>query len=274
MFYELTDMGLIKISGVDAQKFLQGQLTCDVFTMQNGSASFAAHCNPQGRVVSLFYLFLWNGSYYLLMQRAMLTIAMMSLKKFSVFFKTEITDVSDEFMLAGVASHTVNADDLLSIPVLNNRHILVGDRSVIKRMQQDLHLETSLLNHWHYLNILAGIPTIYPETTGKFLPHEINLQCLNAISFDKGCYTGQEIIARMHYRGKLKNQMYVAEVAGEYVSQPGMDIYASEGKVAGTVVAITQDVYNKQKFLLVIVNDVKQNLYLTTDVNSVLAIKN
>src|SRR5262245_46376236 len=94
MLYSLSDLGLIKIQGIDAKKFLQGQLTCDVESITSSTNCMGAHCNPQGRVISLFYLFIFQEFYYLLMQRSMVPIAIQALKKYAVFYKIELMDVS------------------------------------------------------------------------------------------------------------------------------------------------------------------------------------
>src|SRR5687767_5330488 len=89
-------LGLIKISGADAEKLLQGQLTCDVKTLVEGQPSLAALCNPQGRVVSLFYLALLNGQYYLLLPENMIDITLNSLKKYAVFYKTSLENATQD----------------------------------------------------------------------------------------------------------------------------------------------------------------------------------
>jgi hypothetical protein len=167
--------GLLKISGTDAKKFLQGQLTCNMEDVTS-QGHLAAHCNPQGRIISLFHIFLHQNNYYLLMPVNMVPIAIAALKKYAVFYKV------------GLESIPLSE---LPFPALDT----------------------------------TGIPAIYPETSGKFLPHELNLHQLNAISFDKGCYTGQEIIARMHYRGKLKKHLYQAIVNTSAAPLPGTEVY-------------------------------------------------
>jgi len=238
MFQDLSDQGLIKIQGVDAKKFLQGQLTCDVNALAQDDFCMGAHCNREGRVLCLFYLYHAEDAYYLLMQREMVAISISHLKKYSIFFKTEISDVSGNKMV---------------IQSINTTHL------------QD-----------HYHTIQAGIPTIYPDTSGKFLPHEINLHTLNAISFDKGCYTGQEIIARMHYRGQLKNQLYIATVASDFSSKPGNDIYTlhqNEWSPCGVIVDISNEIHDQNYSLLVIANRFLHDLFLIKDTQSVLTVK-
>jgi folate-binding protein YgfZ len=176
------DLSLLKISGLDAGKFLQGQLTCDVSALADRQFILSAHCNPQGRVVSLFYLIFLDNAYYLLMPADMLAITQAALKKYAVFFKTTLEDASNELenVLAQICK-----------PAL--------------------------------FDIQAGVPRIHPETSGAFLPHDINLDQLGAISFEKGCYTGQEIIARMQYRGKLKKRMRTATLTTDNPPTPGSD---------------------------------------------------
>src|SRR3990167_5001748 len=206
--------GFIQIIGIDAEKFLQGQLTCDV-RLANGASCLGAHCNPQGRIISLFILLKFNDAFYLILPRSMIDIALPALKKYAVFFKVQLSDIADEKPVAALANITDEAA-------------------------------------WHRTNINAGIPAIYPETSGKFLPHELNLDKLGALNFDKGCYTGQEIIARMHYRGKLKTHLYRARLDSATRPQPGTDIFSRQGQtVCGTVVDSCQIEYNSYTSLIV-----------------------
>lgn len=200
----LSEHGLLKISGIDKLKLLQGQLTCNVESVTTQHCQLTAHCNPQGRIIFLSHLFLHENSFYMLMPRDMVTIAQGALKKYALFYKVVLADASDEW----------------------------GSTALTTPANLKLHA------------IHEGIPAIYPSTSGRFLPHEINLHKLNAISFDKGCYTGQEIIARMHYRGKLKKQMYLASIIQNNLPNPGDVIYAkvdSTIKECGMVVDVCCD---------------------------------
>lgn len=231
MLCELSNTGLVKVSGIDAKKFLQGQLTCNLETITAEISSMGAHCNPQGRVISLFHLFLFQQSYYLLMPARMIPIAIKALKKYAIFFKAEISDASNE-------------------------------------INQLLHHFPEKMPLSQQQNILEKIPALYPETSEKFLPHEINLIALNAVSFEKGCYTGQEIIARMHYRGKLKSQLYRAAVSTSTPPQPGQDIYSAQVaklKPCGILVDAYHDVCNNKYLILFIANNVEEPLFLNQD---------
>jgi len=253
MYYDLPDIGLIKIQGNDAKKFLQGQLTCDVESITSEKNGMGAHCNPQGRIISLFYLFLFDENYYLLMQSTMIPIAISALKKYAIFFKVELRDASHELMILGCDADLQSTQHVMRIPVnhLHSRFMLAGTAAAINtiRNQMTTPSDISSQDSWKSLNIRDGIPTIYPETSATFLPHELNLDKLNAISFDKGCYTGQEIIARMHYRGKLKNRMHITEISSSSPLQPGTEI---DG---GTIVDACRDVYNNTYHVLIVTNE-------------------
>lgn len=281
MVYELSHLGFIKISGKDAKKFLQGQLTCDVELVTASNTCLGAHCNPQGRIISLFYLFLLDESYYLLMPKTLIPLAMAALKKYAVFFKTELSDASTEMLAIGcqdLLAENIGHLMLISIPTDNSRFMLVGESSAIKSTLNQLPTQRGPIENWKLLDIKNGIPTIYPETSGKFLPHDINLAKLQAISFDKGCYTGQEIIARMQYRGKSKNHMYQAHVICDTPPQPGADIYSlvkEEIKPSGILVAAGYEGYNNY-YVLIITNELNDNnglLFLNHDKNTVLTIQ-
>lgn len=184
--------GLLKVHGADALKLLQGQFTCDVESVTKEQSSLCAHCNSQGRVITLFQLFKHADAYYLLLPKSMLEIEMKALKKYAVFYKVTISDASDE-------------------------------------------LSTLTTTPADYFDVQKGIPTLFPETSEKFLPHDINLPALNAVSFDKGCFTGQEIIARMHYRGTLKKHMYSMSFTGKS-PLPNAPVYNPTKEKVGVVV--------------------------------------
>ena len=229
-----TNDGLIKISGPDAKKLLQGQLTCNVDDVTPTTTCLGAHCNPQGRVISLFRLFQYEDAYYLYMPTTLVPIALAALKKYAMFYKVELSDASSE----------------------------------LETIQTAIQLEP-------YADIQKGIPAIYPETSGKFLPHDINLPNLHAINFDKGCYTGQEIIARIHYRGTPKNHLYLAEITSSTAPTPGEDIYSDDQHIAGTVVDVSHCETTHQTLIVTSATHAKDNhLFLKSATDAFFIIKN
>ena len=243
--FDLSTSGLLKISGPDAKQLLQGQFTCDVESVTPTRSCMGAHCNPQGRIISLFYLFQFQDAYYLFLPRNMLPLTMATLKKYALFYQVQLVDASDQLMAMGTSSPPARENGLAVIR-LPSRAILIGEVAEVKTIWEALAQSSHLaaLSAWECLNITEGIPTIYPETTGKFLPHEINLHQLEGISFNKGCYTGQEIIARMHYRGKLKKHLYKARITSTTPPQPGLDLFSHQAGVklaSGILVAACQE---------------------------------
>lgn len=242
---DLKEFGILRVSGDGAKKLLQGQLTCNVDEITPQHASLAAHCNPQGRIISLFYLFLYQDQYHMHMPRELIPIAQTALKKYAVFFKVELTDVSDELSQIGFCGNLDENPTCIKLPDNNPRYILINN-TLANKDAKEISFE-----QWKALDIAAGIPAIYPETSEKFLPHEINLQNLNAISFNKGCYTGQEIIARMHYRGKLKTHMYRAKIHSNHPPTRGSALFDALGKEYGTIVDFALVGYNNYELLFV-----------------------
>ena len=193
---------------------------------------------------------------------------MNALKKYAVFFKVTLEDKTAQFNQSrhqGLATdpapqqidEAVTANDSITIKVPgDNRYETFGKTLNDSGLSSDI---------WKSLDIQAGIPAIYPETSEKFLPHEINLPQLNAVNFKKGCYTGQEIIARMEYRGKLKNHLYKAEVETATPPMLNQDIYHQNDPL-GRIVDFCQIGYNKYT-LLVITSETDINNTLSLDSN-------
>lgn len=243
-FYELSDHGLVKISGPTAKTFLQGQLTCDLEKITENIGTFAAHCHPQGRILSLFYLFLFEESYYLLTPMQLVQTTLDSLKKYAVFYKVELSDASHTFkLLAHTAPTTLFTQ--IEFPVLQVYLSLAKHSDAIP---------TSIAEDWHHLNLRTGVARLYTQTVNRFLAHELNLPNLGAVSFEKGCYTGQEIIARMHYRGKLKKHLQLARFHFEGVLNAGDELQDNTGKIIATIVDLVR--LNAQEYeMLIILED-------------------
>lgn len=245
---DLASNGFLIVSGVDAKKLLQGQLTCDLEKITPTKSALGALCNPQGRVISLFRLFMIGSDYYLQMPKDLLLTTSKALQKYAVFYKVTLT-ISPTLQTIGLSGsnlltnlpflpknsdEVMHQDDITIIRLPGNliRYEMIGEPSSIKKQWGNLLKLTQPApeNTWKHCNIRTGIPSIYSETSEKFLPHEIQLDKLNAISFEKGCYTGQEIIARMHYLGKLKNRLYRARVQSSHTPQYGDPIYAEQAR--------------------------------------------
>lgn len=213
-----SSFSLIKIQGADAKKFLQGQVTCDVESLKEGFSLLGAHCNPQGRVLFLFRLFKTEESYYLILPKDLLTTALNALAKFARFFKLELQEASETATVA---------------------------------------IKTFANQEWQYFKVSLKRPQIYLATSGKFLPHDLGLEEQGALSWTKGCYTGQEIIARMHYRGKSKNHLYAAKLQSKTRPEPGQEFFCKteQGIVPAATLVDYQEEAKDHYLVLVIANE-------------------
>lgn len=226
----LDTFGLLKVSGKQAGKLLQGQLTCDIENLIPGQTRIGAHCNPQGRMISLFYIVKFQDVYYLFMLHDLVPLALTALKKYAVFYQVELQDISADLMIIGHADQIVESElpPMVSFCIPGNltRYVCAGEKTVLwpiwERLAKQHHMTTT--HAWKHQNIVDGIPLLYPGTSEKLLPHDIHLHQLGGIDFNKGCYTGQEIITRMHYRGKLKNHLYRTNMVSTTPLYPGLDV--------------------------------------------------
>lgn len=220
-------LGLITASGAATSTFLQGQLTCDVTKVNEKQSALGAHCDAKGRIQATFHLFKQQDDYYFLLPKSVAPHLLQCLKKYAVFSKVMLTEI-DSPELLDKFKHTLWSED-----------------------------------NWQLQDIRNGIPTIYPETIGAFTPHQINFQLINGISFNKGCYIGQEIIARMHYLGKLKQQMYRVSFSSNQLPIPGTKVYNSQKQEIGTLINAATAINRDYEALVILQNDaIKETIYL------------
>lgn len=266
----LSDVGLIQISGKDAKSFLQGQLTCNVEEISTEQSRIGAYCDVKGRIIASFRLFFYQNDYYFLLPRSTLPLLFASLQKYAIFSTVTLREVSQDWQkiglygptlkdllskqqLFGAKEHdvTVFAHTLsLSISGPVSRTILLAPVSEPIGFI-DAHCEQHDVNDWHLLDIMAGIPTIYAETSGQFTPHQLNFPEIGGISFNKGCYIGQEIIARTHYLGKSKSRLYRVNFQAPNLPSPGTPLLQSSQKIeCGTLIVCAKEDGNHYQALV------------------------
>jgi len=243
--------GFIKLSGPDSEKFLQGQVTCDLTQLDTQSSLNGAHLTPKGRIIFLFSITRDSqGALLLETNPSVIELAMASFKKYSVFFKTEITEVTDQFVSVLVSGP--NADTIINkIDADTSRLIGIDTYSLsirAERTQACLSKVSGELipagqGYSDLLRIRSGTADVTEESSDSFIVQMINLDAQNYISFKKGCYTGQEIVARAHYRGTVKRRMYILNLATSTLPAIGEGLINSDGKVIGNVtnVALASD---------------------------------
>jgi hypothetical protein len=205
----LSDFGVLRFTGADAGKFLQGQLSSDVGQLAADSILRGGLHNPQGRTVALLWLAKGpEGDIWALLPHELAGTVAGLLKRYLLRAKLSITDESDSYRVVGHWQH-----DLPDLP--HGAWRLDAARGVSLRPLAGQDTTPALApsetmmtrNAWRALDVAAGAPQVYAVTSGQFVAQMINLDCVDAVSFTKGCYTGQEVIARAHYRGRVKRRM-------------------------------------------------------------------
>jgi folate-binding protein YgfZ len=205
--YHLNFLTHLSITGVDAQKFLQSQLTCDVNALAVGESTLGAHCNLQGKVISLSYLLRTDEQTFLMsLPKDICSAALAHLKKYSMFSKVNIESEPEGWMHVGALAETDIPNAPYTITHDETRTEIIGPASDFESLELE-KLDTTDNNPWLVQSMAAGIPFLSADTQGTFIPQDLNLDKLGAVSFNKGCYLGQEVVARVHYKGKLKRSM-------------------------------------------------------------------
>jgi len=233
----LDDYSLIRVSGQDRQSFLQGQLTQDLGRLVPGSWSLAGWTDPKGRLLMLARVFQLDEAIVLMVPTSLAEGIIRRLSMFVLRAKVDISLATDLQAAAQLAAGDAPAPDWPAPPA--GWQSLTGPGASCLRLLIGTHGATAgSSDHaaWLLANIRAGIGEIVPETASEFLPQMLNLDLLGAISFDKGCYVGQEIVARVHYRGRVKRRMlhFACRLP---CPAPGSHILSTAGKVIGQVVS-------------------------------------
>ncbi|MGV6827229.1 MAG: CAF17-like 4Fe-4S cluster assembly/insertion protein YgfZ [bacterium] len=244
----LDHLGWIKVSGEDARTLLQGQLTNDINLVTPQQAQFSALCNPKGRMFSNFLIFEQDEALYLQLQASILEPVLKRLSMFVLMSKVEITDASPELASVGLSGtdcitnenpddqplSCTASDDLVFLrpPGEEPRIQIVGPKEAIQSWldANASRFEEADADLWPLLDIRAGVPSIHAETMESFVPQMTNLPELGGVSFTKGCFTGQEVVARMHYLGKVKRRMYHAKFQSDTVPLPGHEVFSASSK--------------------------------------------
>lgn len=269
----LTDIGLIRVCGDDADVFLHNLLTNDLKGLSADGAQRSGICNPKGRLLATFLI--WReGADLLIALSSDLHAAI--LKKLSMYVlrsKVKLSDASDQRMLIGLSGpeaakaladlgpipteslKTSNIEYGQVVRVDVERYLLAVDASAAERVWRKLAAlaRPAGLAAWHWLEIIAGIPLVSSATQEEFIPQMINFELIDGVSFKKGCYPGQEIVARTQYLGKIKRRMYRAHLEGE-LPVAGAHLYAPEtgDQSCGTVVRGSPAPDGGNEFLAVI----------------------
>ncbi|MEY4642130.1 MAG: hypothetical protein RLZZ227_2124 [Pseudomonadota bacterium] len=254
------NLDLITVSGPDAVKLLQGQVTCDVDAITDPGYARGALCNNKGRVLATFVLVRHSAVFYLVMNKGLGAVLAATLKKYLPFYKCEFRQFApDDSVCVGIvgdaAARTLSEHALLpndgecaSLPsgwicTLSQKHqqyLIYGHEPRAGAANPT----AGTPEDWIFTSLLSGIYPFVPDDVEKYTPQELHLDRHGFISFTKGCYTGQEIVARMHYRGKQKKLLFLLEAPLTHtpVSTDAFEIFDDEGhKLTSTLKVLRDD---------------------------------
>ena len=259
---DLSELGLISASGKESADFLQSQLINDVYQVTPTHSQLNAYCNPKGRMLAIFRLFKRDDELYLRLPQEVLTPTLQRLRMYVLRTEVTLEDASEKLVRIGLAGPSAQAlltsvvdnnpshvDDcvsqngitILRVPSLHPRYELYGEVAEMRSVWSALSRKACPVDGsvWSLLDIFAGIPTVLEQTVERFVPQMANLDLIGGVSFDKGCYPGQEIIARTRYLGTLKRRMFRCHANTEDVPRPGTVVYSHmrrQDPNAGTIV--------------------------------------
>jgi len=236
----LAHLGVIEVNGEDAASFLQAQLTSEIDQLADQQSQFSAWCNPRGRVIANFIVTRSGSHYFLIIPVDLIETICKRLKMFVLRARVSILNRTDEYGCLGVYTDDAltNIDQLVNwdysaikvtIPQYPARTILISARNEMPSLLSGMAahgIEIVEVYRWQLLDIQTGVPWIYPTTSEQLLPQELDLENTGALSYNKGCYPGQEIIARLHFRGQVKRGLYTGQFKSrDSIPVPGMKLF-------------------------------------------------
>jgi len=251
----LEHLSVLKISGDDAKEFLQGQMTQSTDELNDDQIHLTSFCNPHGRVIATALIQFWNEAYYLILGSDLLDDLTTCLSRYILRSKVILT--KNEINIFGVFKKDTSkivdsdSDSLKSLSNDPERFILLSNE-----YQGD---DTIDMNNWILEDIKNGIPLINKINSLEYIPQMLNLDHLEGISFTKGCYTGQEVVARVQHRGKIKQRMYQLEIEADDFVSPQVEVKNIDKKVGSVVISSLKDSFC-YGLAVINISDVDKNL--------------
>ena len=254
---DLSQLGVVAFNGDDTATFLQGQLTNDVRALPADGAQWNGYCNPKGRLLGNFLMWRHGTDTCLQMSGDILPSVHKRLAMFIMRAQVKARDASDEtvrLVVAGAAAQTAVQAAMGALPAAAMK-TAVAEAGVVVRVGADKFVLSIAIERaaavwqtlcqsatpvgapvWDWLRLNAGVPMIVAATQEQFVPQMVNLEAIGGVSFQKGCYPGQEIVARSQYLGKMKRRMFLAHI--DAAAAPGDSLYSADfpGQATGTVV--------------------------------------
>ena len=265
----LSDRGLIEVHGEDAESFLQNQLTNDIRNVTETSHQASAWCSPKGRIIANFRIFKRRDSYFLAVSADLLEHVVKKLRMYVMMSKVTIEDASESLIHFGFAGELAEEElqevldldckkdqaacqpvpketdqtlqyktlSILRLPGTVPRFEVFGELEDAKLLWEHCNVKAAPVSSggWHYLNILAGLPVITKDSSEAWIPQMVNYIAIGGVDFKKGCYPGQEVVARLNYLGKTKRRMYHIQINTDVLPQVNDAISSENDQEAGKI---------------------------------------
>lgn len=233
------NFSILKVTGTDASTFLQGQLTCNINELTESNSFFTAFCNAKGRTICTLLIIKTGTDFLMILSAELFDKVSQKMQMYIMRSDVQLHNMTNELCLIGVNAQTAdtlpsmpktalavtqNKQICIKVPLHSNRYLIIASPSQAISQWADL-TKTGFMpchsNTWTEQDISAGIPWLTLETSEVYTPQMLNIDKLGGISFNKGCYTGQEIIARTHYLGKAKRELFLGycDITAEIDSQ-------------------------------------------------------
>ncbi|MSR14677.1 MAG: folate-binding protein [Gammaproteobacteria bacterium] len=268
----VTDLAAIRITGSDARSFLHGQFTSDVRALEAGQGQLSAWCTPQGRVSFLFHLCAEAEGFLVLISTSEAARFVARLKMFVLRAQVVIDDCSERIAILGISAPRTHVvpEALTDFPptrlVITHptptltalcidpsvRYLVWGEVSAVGAWWSACGLKNIGTAAWRALDIAQGLPRLSGCAINAFLPQELNLDVINAVSFDKGCYPGQEIIARLKYRGAVKSRLVAGRTSAAAVGHKLCRALGDSPLNAGDIITCVTTPSGESRFLAVV----------------------
>ncbi|WP_394388812.1 tRNA-modifying protein YgfZ [Shewanella woodyi] len=258
IFANLSHMGLMSVTGEQGRSFIHGQVTTDISSLESNQWRWGAHCDPKGKMLASFRTFSVADALFMMMPKDTLAADLPQLAKYAVFSKVDLVDVSADWTILGVAGEQAQewvnnyfgeiTQELTEIPsgVLlkdGERFIIIIENAPSEPLLSSINTPIQDSSAWQALEIQAGLPNLGASHQGQFVPQMCNVQAIDGISFKKGCYMGQETIARMKYRGGNKRALYILSGTSSQTLalDSRLELAIEDGfKKVGTIIELVQ----------------------------------
>ena len=246
----LEHLRILTISGEDAGELLQGQMTQDIRKLKDDKIHLTSFCNVQGRVIASALIQCEGDRYDLILSSELVEDLCNHLQRYILRSKVEIQQ-SEKLAYAIFSKDIANDQELFKMLSNNPERMLALANKVPENIENFITSE-----EWIEHDIKEMIPIIHKESSEKFIPQMLNLDILNAVSFSKGCYTGQEVVARVQHRGKIKQRMFKIKTESKSLVSVGSEIHHGTKKV-GTVVI--SELIDNFSICLAVINSADSN---------------